>query len=46
MSNTKIKSLKVTRLAGRIGARIEGVKLSDNLDPAVFEEIIVLSAKS
>lgn len=39
MSNTKIKSLKVTRLAGRIGARIEGVKLSDNLDPAVFEEI-------
>ena len=36
---TQTNQLKVVPVAGRIGAEIQGVKLSGDLDPAVFNEI-------
>lgn len=39
MTNTQTKLIKVTPLAGRIGAQIEGVTLQGDLDPTVFQEI-------
>jgi alpha-ketoglutarate-dependent taurine dioxygenase len=36
---TKTNQLKVVPVAGRIGAEIQGVKLSGDLDPAIFNEI-------
>lgn len=37
--STQQQQLKVVRKAGRIGAEIQGVVLSANLDPEVFQEI-------
>ncbi|MNZ56821.1 putative dioxygenase [compost metagenome] len=37
--STQQQKLKVVRRAGRIGAEIQGVALSANLDPDVFQEI-------
>lgn len=39
MTSTKTKQLKVIPVAGRIGAEIQGVQLSKDLDPVVFNEI-------
>lgn len=39
MTKTQTQQLKVVPVAGRIGAEIQGVQLSGDLDPAVFNEI-------
>ena len=39
MAKTQTNQLKVIPVAGRIGAEIQGVQLSGDLDPAVFNEI-------
>ncbi|MGE7781007.1 TauD/TfdA dioxygenase family protein [Peribacillus sp. NPDC097264] len=39
MTEVKTKQVKVVPVAGRIGAEIQGVQLSGDLDPAIFNEI-------
>src|SRR5437762_10868159 len=39
MTMAQTTKVKVVPVAGRIGAEIKGIKLSGDLDPAVFNEI-------
>lgn len=38
-TSTHAKELQVERLAGRLGARVDGIQLSGDLEPAVFDEL-------